>query len=803
MSDLSPLPAGGVEGAPSTTTPTPPTPTPAETKEQEEEQGQQQQQEQQQQEVQGEQQSGGEVTTDTTSTPTPAATNDTPAPPIVPPSSSSSSTPATATATATAAVPSTPIIPDDQLTPDQLHAKKMFERWQRAFLGAVDKQPEEYILAMLREGEDLVATGLLDLNRSIKPASGSTFLHTVAWFQKAKIMEWLLARGANPNQGNLKGNTPLHLLSEQANKDIAPQLIQLMIDYGGDVELKDGGDTPMSSIEKAAAVGFDVMKLDFTRGKEYRERRNGLTQQGGAGGGGGGEQEQERCGMTEQERQIATEKAKLVYRKLSTLFLGLEAEGVSQAVDDAIVRILTANLGIIHAKILDVNAPPLSSEGNNKTFLHYAVIARRPEIVRVLILALQQEEGQLDAQDEGGETPLHYAIQFIEEGANNIGANIVAQLLEAGASTTVASYLKGLTPLQMIPQTATQETKIWIKEQIAKPKKQKLGKNALASKFGLGGGGGIGTNIGPTTGGFGSSSPLTPSSSSSSTGNPEKQDRAGARAMMARMASNLNAGMISGGGGMNANEATTATTATTGVGKSSALGLIQKASHRASHRASGGAGMSAALQQIMASKGNTGTNANSGSGLSGTTTQSTQGVLGLGQTKRPVNAKKLLNERALGLDGIFSILDLSETNTITPLQLQALYESMHSSSISLTLIQSVLEQVIPTGQCTRTNLLEVLSSLAILSRQQQELKWDFHCFDSSTISSLSTQDGTGGFTFAPAELVWTVNNQDQPSQMKYEDFLIKKQKQERTGKPKEVRWIEMQTELVGKLPNLG
>jgi hypothetical protein len=108
-------------------------------------------------------------------------------------------------------------------------ALRLFERWQKTFLGAIDKQSEEYVVNMLREGEALIASGALSLNRSIKPASGSTFLHTVAWFQKGRVIEWLLQQGADPNQGNMKGNTPFHLLCENANKDIAPQLIQLMI----------------------------------------------------------------------------------------------------------------------------------------------------------------------------------------------------------------------------------------------------------------------------------------------------------------------------------------------------------------------------------------------------------------------------------------------------------------------------------------------------------------------------------------------------------------------------------------------
>ena len=687
---------------------------------------------------------------------------------------------------------------DEALTGDALRAKKLFERWQKTFLGAIDKQSEDYIISMLREGEDLIASGLLDLNRSIKPASGSTFLHTVAWFQKKRVLEWLLAHGADPNLGNIKGNSPTHLLCEQANKDIAPQLIQCMIDYGADVFQAD--NTGADSVAKAKAVGFDVMQLNFERGKQFKAardaERNGTHNTESLGGSGkadtpGGQNGDGRDDgvpadlppLSEADRAAGADKAKMVYRKLSTLFLGLEAQGVSKAVDDAIVRILTSNMHLIHHKLLDLNLPIADAGG--KTFLHLAVCARRSEIVRVLLV------GRADPNkgDENGDTALHHAMPLLDE---ENGPAIIAQLLDAGASKTKTNYLRGLNALQSLPENVSPEAKQWLQEYQPKLSKR-MSASAFASKLQLsasgGSSGGGNVSASPThahgrSGGSIGNLPPSPAHA------VEKQDRAGARALMARLASNVHAG----------NAASLAGSGAEGVlnspkNPSGALGLIQGS--RASTTAAttnargsmGGNLFGGALASILSrnnaaaaggAAGSGGGGAGSGAvgvlasavarargGATATASTSKSGV-GVGG-KKSVASKA--SERHLQLDELFRVLDISEIHVLTLAQVSALHQSFHAGCEGCPqwIVQQVMDCAIPAGCCTRANILDILSQLTLQCSAQSKLAWDVALLDPDGMGALSTQETAGatGAVASSAELVWASNQGDNAT--KYEE----------------------------------
>ena len=95
---------------------------------------------------------------------------------------------------------------------DKLHQKKAedtFHKLKKLFLGAINTLDEDAILQVLREGQTLISSGHLDLNKPIKDTQ-STFLHTAVWFRKLEIIKFLVLHGADPNRKNLKGNTPLH-----------------------------------------------------------------------------------------------------------------------------------------------------------------------------------------------------------------------------------------------------------------------------------------------------------------------------------------------------------------------------------------------------------------------------------------------------------------------------------------------------------------------------------------------------------------------------------------------------------------
>lgn len=714
---------------------------------------------------------------------------------------------------------------------EQLRAKKLFERWQKTFLGAIDKQSEEYVLAMLREGEDLLARGptVLDLNRSIKPASGSTFLHTAAWFQKARVLEWLLAHGADPNQGNLKGNTPLHLLAEQAapDKPAVAQLIQCMLDYGADVHQKDA--TNLDAVDKARAGGFDIMSLSFEAGKEYAARKAaGLlnpaqaeSARGGGGGGGAaaaggasaaggapsgsGDSEDSSSGsgpefapLSESERAAAASKAALVYRKLSTLFLGLEAEGVSQAVDDAIVRILHANMHLVHHKLLELGRAPAESAG--RTFLHLAVAARRVEIVRVLLLGLARNGPPVaDAQDDAGDTALHLAVARIEEDG---GAAIVALLLDAGASKTITNYLRGLTPFQMLPAAASPESKRWLldyKPQLKIPPANALASKLLAAGASPAGAGGAAAGSAAIAG-FGASGAAGSMS-------PEKQDRAGARALMARLASSVNSGAAAalaagagasgsgveglsaarsgalglikgsgvagggaGGGGLNARGSGG------GVVFGGALASILAKNLGAGGAGAGGpkpplpAGLASAVARARGSGAGLGAAAGAGLGLGG-------GKKGAGIGLGSGAGGDQLHRRLL-LDELFDVLDLGSTHSLPAAQVGALHSALHfGCACPASVVQLALDSASPPGACTRANLLEVLAQLDLACAAHQALRWDFALLDVDGIGALSTAESSGWQGALPgaaayasqAELVWQVNHAD-PAQTKFDEY---------------------------------
>jgi len=733
-----------------------------------------------------------------------------------------------------------------QLSVDDARAAKLFDRWQKAFLGAIETSSEDYILAMLKEGEDLVWRGKIDLNRSIKPASGSTFLHTAAWFQKAAVMKWLLTHGADPNRGNLKGNTPLHLLCEQANKGTAPELIQLMVDFGGAMDLKDG--VGMSGAEKAAAVGFDLASIQYERGREFLARKSrgitgpelydpthgvdgaGTGGSGGAVAAGGEGMDADGSGMgvlSSSERAAAVEKSKLVYRKLSTLFMGLDAQ-VSQSVDDAITRLISTNLSLIHHKLLDLNRPSTFPEGSDpstdgKTFLHYAVAARRAELVRVLLM---QGDAEPNRQDETGETPLHLAIQQLDT-PSGVVATMISLLLDAGASKTITSYLRGSTPMQMVSSRATVEAKKWLYAYKPKPM-QKLTSTLVAQKV-LGGGTGLkspsaasagsgsatpaaGGSVSRTTSGI-SSTPVAGFGSMHSSGVIEEQDRAGARAMMARMKASV-MGATGGGMGMgmgmgaatvspgsNNAAATTSTTPRTSV-----LGLIQKGSNASpavtrdsSRRGSG------ALQSMLAKSksvaGGVGAGSSRPSLINTPSVPSSRAVTG---TTLGLGGKKLLNEKALRLADLFNQLDEDASGSLSPATVSRFHEQLHvgCSGVPSWLVQHVFGSSVPSGQCIRSNFLGILSHIHLACCQYASLRWEFAMMDIEGVGSIDAQDmaRSGMGSCSPAELVWSINHID-AAQTRMEDFIVRKLKSDKS-RPKEIKLHEIQQELLGKMANM-
>jgi ankyrin repeat protein len=108
----------------------------------------------------------------------------------------------------------------------------------------------------LRAGTDQVQTMA---PVSLAFAAGDTALHSAAQKGHIKVLQLLLASGADVNITNQCRQTPLHYVSVFGNEDI----VQVLVEAGGDMTAKDeNGRTPDSLLPSAREVGVkDLSEL--------------------------------------------------------------------------------------------------------------------------------------------------------------------------------------------------------------------------------------------------------------------------------------------------------------------------------------------------------------------------------------------------------------------------------------------------------------------------------------------------------------------------------------------------------------
>jgi len=96
---------------------------------------------------------------------------------------------------------------------------------------------------------------------------GFTALHGVAGEEQVEMAEFLLERGADPNAGNEKGITPLHLAAY-------PEMVELFVRRGAtiDVRSKDGR-TPLI-VRASEQEGFDSMEALLKLGADPKAKDN-------------------------------------------------------------------------------------------------------------------------------------------------------------------------------------------------------------------------------------------------------------------------------------------------------------------------------------------------------------------------------------------------------------------------------------------------------------------------------------------------------------------------------------------------
>lgn len=74
-------------------------------------------------------------------------------------------------------------------------AEQCFRKLRLSFLAAVEVKSESSMIDTLQTAVPFIESGHLSLNRPIKVNSGSTLLHTCAWFLKTQLADWLIDHG--------------------------------------------------------------------------------------------------------------------------------------------------------------------------------------------------------------------------------------------------------------------------------------------------------------------------------------------------------------------------------------------------------------------------------------------------------------------------------------------------------------------------------------------------------------------------------------------------------------------------------
>ena len=103
----------------------------------------------------------------------------------------------------------------------------------------------------------------LDLNVLRKHRRGMwTPLHWVAQRGLTEGIAGLLANGADPNITDDKGHTPMHII---AQKGVGKNQIQLLIDHGGNIHIRDvDGKTPLDYAQKAKRKSVANFLAEYT-----------------------------------------------------------------------------------------------------------------------------------------------------------------------------------------------------------------------------------------------------------------------------------------------------------------------------------------------------------------------------------------------------------------------------------------------------------------------------------------------------------------------------------------------------------